>query len=89
MSIVESMEMTHLKMTNFDHTVDDGLEEVLKEKPGEVCCQYAAYNFCGYVWFVDDKFHCEVWVHHNPIEVILEDTLEEIMESVSDKYGHD
>ena len=77
-----------LEMSNFDHTIDNGLAELLKENEGKVYAQYAGWNFCGYVWFENDKFVCQVWCYKSPQEEIIADTLEEIMDMVSEKWGY-
>ena len=84
---MEQMTELDIGMTNFDHSIDDGLADALKAKAGEVYAQYAGYNFCGYVYFEDTKFQCDVWVYNTKRETISKESLPAIMESVSDKYG--
>ena len=76
-------------MSNFDHSIDKGLENKLKS--GKVFSQYSGYNFCGYVYYdkKKKKFGCEVWQYHSLTEVIYKKKLEEIMEEVCEKYGSD
>ncbi|GAH60460.1 unnamed protein product [marine sediment metagenome] len=78
-----------LNMSNHDHSIDEGLEEWLKENEGKVCAQHAAWDFCGYVWYELGKFYEQVWQHNSPIEEISADTLEELMTKANDKYGYD
>lgn len=83
----EKMEDIGTGMTNFDHSIDPGFEEMLKSKP---CFgRYAGWDFNGKVAFdwKSGKFVCEVWVYGVPQEIIKCQTLEEIMSEVSDKYG--
>jgi DhnA family fructose-bisphosphate aldolase class Ia len=75
-------------MSNFDHTIDPGLEEELKENPKHIA-QYAAENFCGYVFYREGKFHCVVMRYREVVELISADTLEEIMTECCEKYGSD
>ena len=74
-------------MTNCNHTIEHDLEKELKEK--ELYSQYAGWNFCGYVWWNNDKWSCEVWVFHNHVKTYSNDTLEGIMTDVSYDYGSD
>jgi len=74
-------------MTNFDHTIDREVEGELRS--GKHYAQYAGYDFCGYIWR-DLELHawkCEVWQYRSPVEVITEQTLEEIMTTTSERYG--
>jgi len=73
-----------LGMSNFDHEIDKGFEDAIK---AESCFgRYAGWNFNGRVWW-DDCFHCEVWTYCIQRETIHADTLNELMEKVSDEYG--
>lgn len=74
-----------LGMTNFDHTIDVGLEAALRA--GGVYGRHAAWNFNGQVWFADGMFHEEVWVYKEPQGTISAPTLEELMAAVNAKYG--
>ncbi len=40
-------------LSNFDHSVDEGVEEELREAPNDVYCGYAAEHFYGHVWYDD------------------------------------
>ena len=77
-----------LSMSNFDHTIDDGLPELLKENEGKSYAKYYGWNFFGEVWYENKKFTCQVWVYSVPRGEIEAETLEEIMELVRDKYGY-
>ena len=88
MSRAEAMPRIDLCMSNCDHSIDDGLDEALRADP-TVCAHYAGWNFSGSVWFKDGKFHCEVMCYHQVQETITADTLEDIMQEVSDQYGWD
>ena len=72
-------------MSNFDHTIDSGVEKKLKE--GKYYAQYSGWDFCGYVWWNKNKWSCEVWVYNSHVDTIHGDALEEIMEKVSEQYG--
>lgn len=74
-------------MSNFDHSIDDGLEEKLRS--GEFYCQHSAWNFCGHVWFDPERdlFLEEVWINNCRENVMSAKTLEDLMEAVNDYYG--
>lgn len=79
---------TDLHMTNFDHTIDEGLAAYLMANPNH-CAQHAAREFCGYVWFENGQFYDQVWRCHVPMAEYSADTLEELMKIVNDKHGWD
>lgn len=73
-------------MSNCDHKIDLKVAGQLQE--GGCYAQYAGWNFCGYVWWEDQTFHCEVWIYHSPQEIVS-GSLEAIMDTVCEKYGDD
>ncbi len=85
----EEMTEVSLGISNFDHTIDKRLEEKLRENPNKVHGRHAAMNFNGLVWFDGHHFIEEVYIYQNMIEVIREDSLEELMITVNDKYGYE
>ena len=88
MKNVDEMRFVHgLGMSNFDHSIDKGLEELLKEHAGQKYVYHAAWNFSGYVWYEKGRFHDQVWIHEAPLEEFEADTLEELMSLVNEKYG--
>ena len=74
-------------MTNFGHTIDHEVAEEIKAS-GEYA-SYSGWNFWGAVWWVNDFWNCEVWVYKFSREIIQADSLSEIMERVSEKYGYE
>ena len=75
-------------MSNFDGIVDYSIADAIKGKP--LYSRYAGWNFNGKVWW-DDKINqwiCEVWQYHSVTEYVVKSTLEEIMETVCEKYGN-
>lgn len=75
----------NLEMSNFDHSIDDGLSERLQE---EKCfARHSGWEFNGLVWFEDNQFHEEVWRYRVYQETINANTLPELMKMVNDKYG--
>ncbi|WP_327066810.1 hypothetical protein [Kitasatospora sp. NBC_01302] len=74
-----------LGMSNFDHSIDPGFEDRLRNE--SVWGRHAAWNFNGRVWFADGEFHEEVWRYGQPVASFSEATLTELMETVSDEYG--
>lgn len=73
-------------ISNFDFAADDGVEEELRT--GKRYCEYTGWDFCGYVWFADGKFKCDVWRYKSPVEIIEADTIEALMHAVSEEYGY-
>lgn len=74
-------------MSNFDGVVIKATADYIKDKP--LFSRYAGWNFNGRVWFQNDKWNCEVWTYGSYCETISEDTLEELMTSVSNEYGYE
>jgi hypothetical protein len=73
-------------MSNFDHTVDDGVEDRLRTE--RVWCRYAGWNFNGRVWLnAEGSFSCQVWVYGSPVATVQADTLDDLMREVSDEWG--
>ncbi len=74
-----------LGMSNFDHTIDDGLDVALRS--GEVQAKHAGWNFNGNVWFAGGQFHEEVWQYRVPVAIVSATTLEDLMKTVNDRFG--
>lgn len=83
------MEEIEAHMSNFDHVIDDGMEEQLRAQPGKVYSRHAAWNFNAKVWFEDGQFHSEIWVYCSPRETLHAETLRELMQVANDEYGHE
>jgi hypothetical protein len=75
-------------MSNFDKTVDPGMEEDLR---AGMRGQHSAWNFHGQVWFeaAEGVFKEEVSVHKAVRGTLSAPTLEELMHEVNDEYGWD
>lgn len=72
--------------TNFVHEYDEEIRKDLDKSDG-IVFQHAAWDFCGYVWKADGKYHEEVWVYGSSIEYKTADTLEELIKWANDNYG--
>lgn len=73
-------------MSNFDHTVYDGVEDRLRSE--RVFCLYAGWNFNGHVWLnAEGSFSCQVWVYGSPVATVQAETLADLMREVSDEWG--
>lgn len=85
------LDMLKIGMSNFDHTIDEGLEDALRKEPSGVYAQHSAWNFCGYVWYDEDegKFIEQVWVYGVPQKEVKADSLKEMMSLVNEEYGWD
>lgn len=90
MSVTTDNTFTELQetvMSNSDHTIENDVVEKLKT--GKFYSQYAGWNFCGYVYWNKDKWSCEVWTYHSHVKTIHGNTLQEIMDEVSEEYGNE
>ncbi len=74
-------------MSNFDHLIKKNVGESIKGKL--LYAQYSGWNFCGYVWWEEDIWNCEVWAYNIYRKTFNAETLQEIMSLVSNEYGHD
>jgi hypothetical protein len=84
-SVPEGYAEINLGMSNFDHSIDEGFEERLRNE--RIWGRHAAWNFNGRVWFEDGEFHEQVWRYGQPVEHFSGATLAELMGSVSNEYG--
>lgn len=73
-------------MSNFDHSVDDGLEDDLR---AGMRGTHSAWNFNGQVWYDPDEqvFKEDVWVYHVKQATLSAPTLENLMRVVNDEFG--
>lgn len=74
-------------MSNFDHMIEDGMEEKLKS--GKFYGDYSAWNFHAQVWFDGKNFKAMVKRYQAHVGTITALTLEQIMELASDNWGYD
>lgn len=74
-------------MTNFDHTIDEGVARRLESEDRAVA-RYSGLNFNGKVWFEPGVgvYRCEVW-RYGVYRMTVSGTLAEIMREVSERYG--
>lgn len=79
--------MNNSVMSNFNHAIDESIAKILKIQ--KCIAQFSAWNFCGYVWFEKNKWHCEVWIYHNPQKIISDKTLKGLMDKVCEEFGYD
>lgn len=80
---------TQYEMSNFDHTIDSGMEQALKDKPNTVYGFHSARNFNGEVFFdrVSNKFVEHVYMFHNHIDTVEANSLQELMNEVNSRHG--
>lgn len=75
-------------MSNFDHEVDEGIEDRLRSE--RVFTRYAGWDFNGRVWLdAEGAWSCQVWVYHSPVATVRAESLEALMKAVSDEFGWD
>lgn len=84
-TVPENLESIGTIMSNFDHGIEEGAEERLKTEP--VFGEYTAWNFWAAVWFEDGVFKCMVKQYRSHVSTFSAETLREIMEEASDRYG--
>jgi hypothetical protein len=82
---VKARPRTDKEMSNFDRTIDKGLEEDLRN--GMRGTHAAARFFGQYVWFDNDTFYEQVWVFGEPAAVCSSDSLEDLLRLVNDQFG--
>jgi len=85
-AVPSNLENIGVAMSNFDHAIDDGTEDRLKA--GGVCCGYSAWNFFAFVWW-NSKFKAMIKQYQVHVDTIEADTLQEIMDIASQRYGFD
>lgn len=85
----DNARLLDLGMSNFDHTIDSGLDSALRSEPEKVYANYSGWNFHARVWFENDQFHAEVSVYGAVMDTVSADSLQDIMDSVSSAYGHE
>jgi len=73
-------------MSNFDLSIDDGMENDLKNG---MRSEHCGWNFYGLVWFEDGKFHEMVKQYRHHVATISADSLPELMESVNSQFGYE
>jgi len=76
-----------MDMSNFDHSIDDGMEDFLKESPGKYVGEHSARDFFGTVMWDDGQFVELVHKYGSIVDTVKAPTLRELMEKVNDKHG--
>ena len=74
-------------MSNGDHEINHEVERLIKG--GTHWSDYPGWNFCGYVWFADGKFKCQINHCHRHVATLEAETLQEIMDEASLTWGYD
>ena len=73
-------------MSNYDHTIDDGLEDLLRA--GNIGT-HNGWDFNGAVFFAEGWFHEEVWQYRAYAGTVSAESLSDLMEAVNSRYGTD
>lgn len=73
-------------MSNFDHSVDDGLADELRSGKR---AQHSAWDFCGTVWFDANtgQFIEVVRRFHSVVAAYSAEGLDALMQEVNDDWG--
>ena len=74
-----------LGMSNFDHEIDSGFEDAIKEE--SVWGTHSAWDFNGQVYYLNSQFHEDVYRYGCYQETVSADSLKELMKKVNARYG--
>lgn len=91
MKTKDNREFEDSAYSNFDHTFEYGFKETEKmiKENSDKFFGHSAWNFCGYIWFENDKFYEEVWCYQIHNETFENENLRDLIENVNMKYGYD
>ena len=81
------MNEIYFTMSNFDGSIDKGMEKSLRDKPNKVFGRHAGWNFNGRVYFNGDKFCEDVYCYGSMIATIKHETLRGLFNEVCNAYG--
>ena len=84
----DDVELSKLGYSNIDHTMDEGLESVLKSNEGRLYALHGADNFVGYLFYEKGKFFEEVWIYGCLTEVRSDTDLKRLISETNDEYGY-
>ena len=84
-SLPKNLECIGEIMSNFDHSIIANAADKLQKN--KTYGRYPAWNFHGIVWYENNQFYCQINQYGIHVDTIKTDTLEEIMEKASEKYG--
>jgi hypothetical protein len=65
--------------------IEDGVLNTLLTT--ESLTGWAGWNYFGYVWHQDNRFHAEIWQFNNPIAYFTEEAFDDLIHQVLDNYG--
>lgn len=63
-------------MTDLDDIIDDNVAIAIQDSP--FFALFAAWHFCGFVWWQKKKWCCEVWSYNSWCGTFVADTLSEL-----------
>ncbi len=81
----EGWEEIYQVMSNFDHEIDAKIAERLKS--GNLFSSYPGWNFYATVWWSDGNYHAEVKCYCIHQTTLVSDSLQEIMNEASTRWG--
>lgn len=87
--IPEGAEELETVYSNCDHQLEADIAKQLEERSGQTFSQHAGWNFCGYIWHKDGKWHNETWCYGSPRHVFTGDKIEDVIEQACDQHGRD
>jgi glutathione peroxidase-family protein len=75
--------------SNLDHELNQEIVTILKNNEGKLYAQHAAWNFCGYIWFKDGKWHEQVLRYHIVVNELSDTDIESLIDEANSLYGYD
>lgn len=84
-AFLREWEDTDLTMTNFDHSIEDGMAEALVGR--RAYGTHAGWEFNGKVWWADGQFHEAVYRYGDFQRVYSAGSLRDLMAVVNDDWG--
>lgn len=75
--------------SNLNHSLDSNIVANLRADPNENYAQHSAWDFCGYIFKVDDGWTEVVWRYKSPVVAYRHDDLAELIEFVNSVWGYD
>jgi hypothetical protein len=84
-----NMRMLNVSVSNFDHSVDLDVEDMLRAEPLEVWAEHTAVNFYGRIWFDGEWFREQVMQYCAIVGEFRNKSLVNLLHAVNTRYGWD
>ncbi len=83
--IPEGLEPAGVVYSNFDHEIKDNV--VYELQRGDHWGEHTAWNFFGAIWFSSEKWHEIIMRHHVNVDMIIDDSIESVIEQANTRWG--